>query len=208
MNTSDWLSSPSTDLIVEPAKVCASRRGQFRSTNIGLCANAAGKCRIFIHRLAAIFRRRRLEHSSDSEAVVHAAVRRAKQGDEEAMRFLYLRYADNVYGYVLANWHALAPCMDNWLNLGNEAQVIAYASLGAGAIVTVFPVVWMISTSLKATGTEFTFPPQIIPSPIAWSNSAVKSRALDGDARLADACIARTRRPTGSPTGSPSARTW
>jgi hypothetical protein len=36
---------------------------------------------------------------------------------------------DNVYGHVLANWHALAPCMDNWLNLGNEAQVIAYAPL-------------------------------------------------------------------------------
>jgi hypothetical protein len=36
---------------------------------------------------------------------------------------------DNVYSHVLANWHALAPCMDNWLNLGNEAQVIAYASL-------------------------------------------------------------------------------
>jgi RNA polymerase sigma-70 factor (ECF subfamily) len=46
------------------------------------------------------FRRRRLEHSTDAEAVVHTAVRRAKLGDEEAMRFLYLRYADNVYGYV------------------------------------------------------------------------------------------------------------
>jgi RNA polymerase sigma-70 factor, ECF subfamily len=46
------------------------------------------------------FRRRRLEHSSDAEAIVHAAIRRAKQGDEDAMRFLYLRYADNVYGYV------------------------------------------------------------------------------------------------------------
>ena len=28
------------------------------------------------------------------------AVQRAKEGDEDAMRFLYLRYADNVYGYV------------------------------------------------------------------------------------------------------------
>ena len=25
---------------------------------------------------------------------------RAKEGDREALRFLYLRYADNVYGYV------------------------------------------------------------------------------------------------------------
>ncbi|MEA2123868.1 MAG: hypothetical protein QOI80_650 [Solirubrobacteraceae bacterium] len=46
------------------------------------------------------FRRRRLEHSNDGEAVALDAVRRAKHGDEEAMRFLYLRYADNVYGYV------------------------------------------------------------------------------------------------------------
>lgn len=46
------------------------------------------------------FRRRRLEHSTEAEAVVHTAIRRAKAGDEDAIRFLYLRYADNVYGYV------------------------------------------------------------------------------------------------------------
>jgi RNA polymerase sigma-70 factor (ECF subfamily) len=46
------------------------------------------------------FRRRRLEHNKDSEAVVMAAVVRAKQGCDDAMRLLYLRYADNVYGYV------------------------------------------------------------------------------------------------------------
>ena len=32
--------------------------------------------------------------------VVAQAVARAKSGDEEALRFLYIRYADNVYGYV------------------------------------------------------------------------------------------------------------
>lgn len=32
--------------------------------------------------------------------VVAQAVARAKAGDKEAVRFLYLRYADNVYGYV------------------------------------------------------------------------------------------------------------
>ena len=46
------------------------------------------------------FRRRRLEHSKESEAVVLAAVVGAKQGSDDAMRLLYLRYADNVYGYV------------------------------------------------------------------------------------------------------------
>ncbi|MEA2386256.1 MAG: hypothetical protein QOJ22_430 [Thermoleophilaceae bacterium] len=46
------------------------------------------------------FRRRRLEHSKDGEELVLTAVRRAKMGDQDAIRFLYLRYADNVYGYV------------------------------------------------------------------------------------------------------------
>ncbi len=46
------------------------------------------------------FRRRRLEPASDGEDIVHVAILNAKLGDEDAMRFLYLRYADNVYGYV------------------------------------------------------------------------------------------------------------
>ena len=34
---------------------------------------------------------------------------------------------DNVYANVLANWKAMAPCMDNWLDLDDETQVRAYA---------------------------------------------------------------------------------
>ena len=45
-------------------------------------------------------RRRQLEHSPRNEQLVLAAVARAKDGDPDALRFLYLRYADNVYGYV------------------------------------------------------------------------------------------------------------
>ena len=45
-------------------------------------------------------RRRKLEHSPEAERLVLAAVARAKEGDADALRFLYLRYADNVYGYV------------------------------------------------------------------------------------------------------------
>jgi hypothetical protein len=36
---------------------------------------------------------------------------------------------DNVYAYVLANWNAMAPCMDNWLNLNDPDQVKAYAQI-------------------------------------------------------------------------------
>ena len=47
------------------------------------------------------FRRRRsLDHSPAVERLVLTAVERAKEGDADALRFLYLRYADNVYGYV------------------------------------------------------------------------------------------------------------
>jgi RNA polymerase sigma-70 factor (ECF subfamily) len=47
------------------------------------------------------FRRRRtLDHSPRVKELVLAAVARAKDGDDDALRFLYLCYADNVYGYV------------------------------------------------------------------------------------------------------------
>jgi hypothetical protein len=36
---------------------------------------------------------------------------------------------DNVYDLCLANWNAMAPCMDNWLDLKSETQVKAYAPI-------------------------------------------------------------------------------
>jgi len=45
-------------------------------------------------------RRRRLDQSAATEELVLRAVERAQEGDADALRFLYLRYADNVYGYV------------------------------------------------------------------------------------------------------------
>jgi hypothetical protein len=36
---------------------------------------------------------------------------------------------ENVYARVLANWNAMAPCMDNWLKLDDSAQVLAYAAI-------------------------------------------------------------------------------
>jgi RNA polymerase sigma-70 factor (ECF subfamily) len=46
---------------------------------------------------------RRATRNIDDEAsnrAVNQAVQRAKQGDREALRYLYVRYADHVYGYV------------------------------------------------------------------------------------------------------------
>jgi RNA polymerase sigma-70 factor (ECF subfamily) len=41
-----------------------------------------------------------LRAAPDDQRIVRQAVRGAKAGDPEAIRYLYLRYADNVYGYV------------------------------------------------------------------------------------------------------------
>lgn len=41
-----------------------------------------------------------VDTTPEIERLVDRAVARAKQGDRDAVRFLYLRYADNVYGYV------------------------------------------------------------------------------------------------------------
>jgi RNA polymerase sigma-70 factor, ECF subfamily len=41
-----------------------------------------------------------VQTSPEIERLVGRAVMRAKRGDRDAVRFLYVRYADNVYGYV------------------------------------------------------------------------------------------------------------
>ncbi len=40
----------------------------------------------------------------------------------------------------------------------------------AGGITFLIPFTWLISTSLKAPGREFSFPPQWIPDPVVWKN--------------------------------------
>lgn len=41
-----------------------------------------------------------LDESAASAREVSLAVARAKEGDRDALRFLYVRYSDNVYGYI------------------------------------------------------------------------------------------------------------
>jgi len=47
---------------------------------------------------------------------------------------------------------------------------ILYGILILMSIVYLMPLYWMISTSLKQTGSEMVFPPQWIPNPVVWSN--------------------------------------
>lgn len=49
-------------------------------------------------------------------------------------------------------------------------KVIVYILLILGSILVMLPFLWMISTSLKKPGTEFTIPIQWIPNPPRWQN--------------------------------------
>ena len=48
------------------------------------------------------FRVSALQDQPGRDRRVTAAVARAQAGDSEAIRFLYVQYKDNVYGYVLS----------------------------------------------------------------------------------------------------------
>lgn len=49
-------------------------------------------------------------------------------------------------------------------------DLILYSLLIALSVIYLLPLYWMISTSLKQTGSEMVIPPQWIPNPIVWSN--------------------------------------
>src|SRR3954452_23696190 len=50
-------------------------------------------------------RKTTLSHSADGDRMIYRAVARAKEGDRDAVRYLYLRYADNIYSYVRSILH-------------------------------------------------------------------------------------------------------
>jgi ABC-type glycerol-3-phosphate transport system permease component len=47
---------------------------------------------------------------------------------------------------------------------------LSHLLLLGGAIVMVIPFIWMLSTSFKAPGQTFVYPPQWIPNPFVWQN--------------------------------------
>jgi len=51
-------------------------------------------------------------------------------------------------------------------------KVLIYVLLLAGAIVMMFPFVWMLSTSFKTLGAVAQMPPQLIPNPFSFDNYA------------------------------------
>lgn len=50
------------------------------------------------------------------------------------------------------------------------SSVFLYLLLSLIGVLMLMPLFWLLSTSLKGRGLEFTFPPQWIPDPVVWSN--------------------------------------
>ena len=69
-----------------------------------LCRAAGGRGRSHDSEMAASygFRAAPAGNLNDRDPAIARAVARAKSGDMDAIRFLYLRYRNNVYGYVLS----------------------------------------------------------------------------------------------------------
>ena len=62
----------------------------------------------------------------------------------------------------------------------NKVQnFILHIVLSLGAILMVFPFLWMILTSLKSFDQTFLIPPKWIPDPIVWSNYPASLQAMD-----------------------------
>src|SRR6478672_13279472 len=57
------------------------------------------------HATAGFRARTTLDESPEDVRMVRMAVARGKEGDREAIRFLYVRYSHNIYGYVRSIVH-------------------------------------------------------------------------------------------------------
>ena len=50
------------------------------------------------------------------------------------------------------------------------SHLLWHLPMAFGAVLLSLPLAWLVSTSLKVEGREFTYPPEWIPDPVAWSN--------------------------------------
>lgn len=65
-------------------------------------------------------------------------------------------------------WH-----LTFWQSKTLQGRIVAAVShliLLVGALTMIVPFVWMVSTSLKAVGQTFVYPPEWIPDPVVWRN--------------------------------------
>src|SRR4051812_19765572 len=100
-----WGADPAT-LVESPARMTGSNRRtegrMLKTQERGRAALRFTADRIEAHEGRSHYRRRRLaDRPAAAEDVVTAAVARAREGDDDALRLLYLLFADHVYGLVL-----------------------------------------------------------------------------------------------------------
>src|SRR5438045_9187241 len=50
------------------------------------------------------------------------------------------------------------------------SQIILYALLIIGALIAIFPMLWMLSASVMPTGEASTYPPHLIPSRVTFGH--------------------------------------
>jgi multiple sugar transport system permease protein/sn-glycerol 3-phosphate transport system permease protein len=62
------------------------------------------------------------------------------------------------------------PAGKRYRQAKTRAKWISLAIMTIGALVIMVPFFWMISTSLKAQGNLYLYPPQWIPNPLVWNN--------------------------------------
>lgn len=60
--------------------------------------------------------------------------------------------------------------MDTMKAKNNRTRLLIYIALAAGAVLMLFPFVWMLLTSLKTAGESVQIPPTIFPKEVVWSN--------------------------------------
>lgn len=58
------------------------------------------------------------------------------------------------------------------------SAIISHTILIIGAVIMIVPFVWMLSTSFKAPGRTFVYPPEWIPNPFVWQNYVEMWKAL------------------------------
>lgn len=57
-------------------------------------------------------------------------------------------------------------------------KILAYIIITLFGILLIIPFLWAVSTSLKPTGQEFTYPPKWIPEPFVWENYRIALTTL------------------------------
>lgn len=68
-------------------------------------------------------------------------------------------------------------------------QIAAWTALVGGAVVMMFPIFWLVTTSLKTKAQIFKFPPVWIPDPVRWQNYSDALRAQPFDRYAANTLI-------------------